>query len=155
MKSMHIAASRELVSRLSTHRRVVALDGTDFTDVAAVVITVADSHSGILALLKRTGFNLPVFVLTADAISAPEGVNAVISGKEQEWLELEAAASRYEEDLLPPFFDTLTQYVEMATVPLPAQAISTARSLKNTQRDVSSMTSLARTCFVPTCATPT
>ncbi|MEE9656726.1 ornithine decarboxylase [Kluyvera ascorbata] len=113
MKSMHIAASRELVSRLSTHRRVVALDGTDFTDVAAVVITVADSHSGILALLKRTGFNLPVFVLTADAINAPEGVNAVISGKEQEWLELEAAASRYEEDLLPPFFDTLTQYVEM------------------------------------------
>ena len=113
MKSMHIAASRELVSRLSTHRRVVALDGTDFTDVAAVVITVADSHSGILALLKRTSFNLPVFVLTADAISTPEGVNAVISGKEQEWLELEAAASRYEEDLLPPFFDTLTQYVEM------------------------------------------
>ncbi|MFV3038074.1 Orn/Lys/Arg decarboxylase N-terminal domain-containing protein, partial [Klebsiella pneumoniae] len=49
MKSMHIAASRELVSRLSTHRNVVALDGTDFTDVAAVVITVADSHSGILA----------------------------------------------------------------------------------------------------------
>ena len=29
MKSMHIAASRELVSRLSTHRRVVALDSTD------------------------------------------------------------------------------------------------------------------------------
>ncbi|MGU9868498.1 ornithine decarboxylase [Kluyvera ascorbata] len=113
MKSMHIAASRELVSRLSTHRSVVALDGTDFTDVAAVVITVADSHSGILALLKRTGFNLPVFVLTSDAISLPEGVNAVISGKDQEWLELETAASRYEEDLLPPFFDTLTQYVEM------------------------------------------
>ena len=35
MKSMHIAASCELVTRLSTHRRVVALDSTDFTDVAA------------------------------------------------------------------------------------------------------------------------
>lgn len=56
MKSMNIAASSELVSRLSTHRRVVALGDTDFTDVAAVVITVADSRSGILALLKRTGF---------------------------------------------------------------------------------------------------
>jgi ornithine decarboxylase len=64
MKSMHIAASRELVSRLSTHRRVVALDSTDFTDVAAVVITVADSRSGILALLKRTGFNLPVYLFS-------------------------------------------------------------------------------------------
>ncbi|MCE9891271.1 ornithine decarboxylase [Kluyvera intermedia] len=113
MKSMHIAASRELVSRLSTHRSVVALDSTDFTDVAAVVITVADSHSGILALLKRTGFHLPVFVLTTDSIAAPEGVDAVISGKEQEWLELEAAACRYEEELLPPFFNTLSQYVEM------------------------------------------
>lgn len=54
MKSMNIAASSELVSRLSTHRRVVALGDTDFTDVAAVVITAADSRSGILALLKRT-----------------------------------------------------------------------------------------------------
>lgn len=56
MKSMNIAASSELVSRLSTHRRVVALGDTDFTDVAAVVITAADSRSGILALLKRTDF---------------------------------------------------------------------------------------------------
>ncbi|MCT6985942.1 Orn/Lys/Arg decarboxylase N-terminal domain-containing protein, partial [Salmonella enterica] len=53
MKSMKIAASGELVSRLSSHRQVVSLDSTDFTDVAAVVITVADSRSGILALLKR------------------------------------------------------------------------------------------------------
>ncbi|HED1420697.1 TPA: ornithine decarboxylase [Kluyvera georgiana] len=113
MKSMNIAASRELVSRLSTHRVVVALDSTDFTDVAAVVITVADSHSGILALLKRSGFKLPVFMLTSDDISAPNGVDAVISGKDQEWLELETAACRYEEELLPPFFNTLTQYVEM------------------------------------------
>ncbi len=28
----------------------------------------------------------------------------MISGKEQEWLELEAAACGYEEKLLPPFF---------------------------------------------------
>lgn len=61
MKSMNIAASGELIPRLSTHRNVVALDSTDFTDVAAVVITTADSRSGILALLKRTGFHLPVF----------------------------------------------------------------------------------------------
>ena len=55
---MNIAASSELVSRLSTHRRVVALGDTDFTDVAAVVITAADSRSGILTLLKRTGLLL-------------------------------------------------------------------------------------------------
>lgn len=113
MKSLHIAASHELVSRLSTHRRVVALDSTDFTDVAAVVVTAADSRSGMLTLLKRTGFNLPVFLFSETPGDAPEGVSAVIDGSVQQWLELEAAATRYEETLLPPFFDTLTQYVEM------------------------------------------
>lgn len=72
MKSMNIAASSELVSRLSTHRGVVALDSTDFTDVAAVVMTVADSRSGILALLKRTGFHLPVFILTEEKLICPQ-----------------------------------------------------------------------------------
>lgn len=113
MKSMKIAVSRELASALSTHREVVTLDNTDFTDVAAVVITVAESHSGILALLKRTGFHLPVYMFSPEPVEAPAGVDAVIDGKAQEWLELEAAACRYEENLLPPFFDTLTQYVAM------------------------------------------
>ncbi|CAM6485012.1 Arginine/lysine/ornithine decarboxylase [Leclercia adecarboxylata] len=110
---MKIAVSRELASALSTHREVVTLDNTDFTDVAAVVITVADSHSGILALLKRTGFNLPVFMFSPQPVEIPAGVDGVIDGKAQEWLELEAAACRYEENLLPPFFDTLSQYVAM------------------------------------------
>jgi len=113
MKSMKIAVSRELASALSTHREVVTLDNTDFTDAAAVVITVADSHSGILALLKRTGFNLPVFMFSPQPVEIPAGVDGVIDGKAQEWLELEAAACRYEENLLPPFFDTLSQYVAM------------------------------------------
>lgn len=113
MKSMNIAASGELLSRLSTHRNVVALDSTDFTDVAAVVITVADSRSGILALLKRTGFHLPVFVLTDEPVSVPDGVAAIIRGNAPDWLALEAAACHYEEALLPPFYDTLTQYVDM------------------------------------------
>jgi len=113
MKSMKIAVSRELASALSTHREVVTLDNTDFTDVAAVVITVADSHSGIFALLKRTGFNLPVFMFSPQPVEIPAGVDGVIDGKAQEWLELEAAACRYEENLLPPFFDTLSQYVAM------------------------------------------
>ncbi len=110
---MKIAVSRELASALSTHREVVTLDNTDFTDVAAVVITVADSHSGILALLKRTGFKLPVLMFSPHPVEIPAGVDAVIDGKAQEWLELEAAACRYEENLLPPFFDTLSQYVAM------------------------------------------
>ncbi|HED6241702.1 TPA: ornithine decarboxylase [Enterobacter sichuanensis] len=113
MKTMKIAVSRELLSTVSTHREKVTLDNTDFTDVAAVVLTTTDSRSGILALLKRTGFQLPVFIFSQEPTEAPDGASAVISGKAQEFLELETAASRYEETLLPPFFDTLSQYVEM------------------------------------------
>ena len=82
---------------------MVALGDTDFTDVAAVVITAADSRSGILALLKRTGFHLPVFLYSEHAVELPAGVTAVINGNEQQWLELESAACQYEENLLPPF----------------------------------------------------
>ncbi|MCK7357320.1 ornithine decarboxylase [Enterobacter roggenkampii] len=113
MKTMKIAVSRELASSVSTHREKVTLDSTDFTNVAAVVITTAESRSGILALLKRTGFQLPVFIFSQEPTDVPDGATAVISGKAQEFLELESAASRYEENLLPPFFDTLSQYVEM------------------------------------------
>lgn len=113
MKTMKIAVSRELLSSVSTHREKVTLDNTDFTDVAAVVITTAESRSGILALLKRTGFQLPVLIFSQEPTDVPDGATAVISGKAQEFLELETAASRYEENLLPPFFDTLSQYVEM------------------------------------------
>ncbi|MDH6631335.1 UNVERIFIED_ORG: ornithine decarboxylase [Lelliottia amnigena] len=113
MKSLKIAVSHELVSALSTHREKVTLDNTDFTDVAAVVMTLAESRSGILALLKRTGFQIPIFIFSQEPDVAPDGVTGVISGKAQEFLELEAAACGYEENLLPPFFDTLSQYVAM------------------------------------------
>lgn len=113
MKSMKIAASHDVIAALSTHREIVALDSTDFTDVAAVVLSPADSRSGILALLKRTGFNLPVWLYNELGDTTHPDISGVLTGKAQDFLELEAAACRYEEALLPPFFDTLRQYVAM------------------------------------------
>ncbi|EPE7077233.1 ornithine decarboxylase [Cronobacter sakazakii] len=113
MKSLKIAASHAVAPLLSTSRDVVGLDSTDFTDVAAVVLSIADTRSGILALLKRTGFNLPVFVYLQSGESCDALVSGTLTGTSQEFLALETAALAYEENLLPPFFDTLTQYVEM------------------------------------------
>lgn len=113
MKSLKIAASHDVPALLSTHREVVMLDETDFTDIAAVVISVADSRSGILALLKRTGFNLPVFIFSETGVDGLPEVTGIITGKAHDYLELETAAKAYEEALLPPFFDTLTKYVAM------------------------------------------
>lgn len=113
MKSLKIAASHSVAGLLLTHREVVALADTDFTDVAAVVVSVADSQSGILTLLKRTGFNLPVFIFTDAAAADLPDVTGVISGQAEDHLMLERAACEYEDQLLPPFFSTLTQYVAM------------------------------------------
>ncbi|EOW6742805.1 ornithine decarboxylase [Cronobacter dublinensis] len=113
MKSLKIAASHAVASLLSTSRDVVTLDSTDFTDVAAVVLSVPDTRSGILALLARTGFNLPVFVYLQEGETCALPVSGTLTGSAQEFLALETAALAYEENLLPPFFDTLTQYVEM------------------------------------------
>ncbi|WP_105633406.1 ornithine decarboxylase [Cronobacter dublinensis] len=113
MKSLKIAASHAVASLLSTSREVVTLDSTDFTDVAAVVLSVPDTRSGILALLARTGFNLPVFVYLQEGETCALPVSGTLTGSAQGFLALETAAQAYEENLLPPFFDTLTQYVEM------------------------------------------
>jgi len=117
MNPLKIAASVAVAPSLSlnTARDVVTLDNTDFTDVAAVVVSLADSRSGVLTLLRRTGFNLPVFVANAfdeEVLTLP-GVSGEINGAPEEWAALEQAAQAYESALLPPFFDTLTRYVDM------------------------------------------
>jgi len=117
MNPLKIAASVAVAPSLSlnTTRDVVTLDNTDFTDVAAVVVTLSDTRSGVLTLLQKIGFNLPVFVANAfdeDVLKLP-GVTAEINGAPEEWQALEDAALAYESALLPPFFDTLTRYVDM------------------------------------------
>ncbi len=117
MNPLKIAASVAVAPSLSlnTARDVVTLDNTDFTDVAAVVVSLADTRSGVLTLLRQTGFNLPVFVANAfdeEVLKLP-GVTGEINGAPEEWDALELAAQAYESALLPPFFDTLTRYVDM------------------------------------------
>ncbi|MFP1772480.1 ornithine decarboxylase [Lonsdalea quercina] len=120
MKQLKIAANSAVAARLITERPVVALSQTDFTDIAAVVVSVEEAHSGILSVLHHTGFSIPAFVLRM----SEEGSIEMLPS-DSEWLTLdeagghavllEEAARAYEDALLPPFFDTLTQYVEMGT----------------------------------------
>ncbi|MXP49728.1 ornithine decarboxylase [Pantoea sp. Eser] len=117
MTPLKIAASAAVAPNLTlkTARDVVTLDNTDFTNVAAVVVSLADTRSGVLALLRHTGFNLPVFVANAfeEEVMHLPGVSGELNGEPQDWIALEAAAQAYEAALLPPFFETLTRYVDM------------------------------------------
>ncbi|NDL64229.1 ornithine decarboxylase [Acerihabitans arboris] len=119
MKLLKIAASAALANRLFTEREIVLLDNTDFTDVAALVVTVADARAGLLSVLRNTGLSLPAFIAVdapaqaADVTLPPQTELLILSGAEPHGPILEAAAAGYQQNLLPPFFDTLTQYVAM------------------------------------------
>ncbi|WP_158783898.1 ornithine decarboxylase [Pantoea sp. BAV 3049] len=115
MTPLKIAASTTVAIHLQTGREVVTLEKTDFTDIAAVVVSVADSRSGMLALLKHTGFNLPVFISLDSPDQAKDlpAVTGLLTGADDDAIRLEAAASAWQAALLPPFFNTLTKYVAM------------------------------------------
>ncbi|MEQ9869831.1 ornithine decarboxylase [Pectobacterium odoriferum] len=118
MKQLKIAANAAVATRLITTREIVALSQTDFTDVAAVVVSIEEARSGILSILQHTGFNIPAFVEEPDEDKEldvlPAGSEWLVLDDEGEHANvLERAAKAYQDAILPPFFDTLTKYVNM------------------------------------------
>ncbi|GKX36267.1 ornithine decarboxylase [Pectobacterium carotovorum subsp. carotovorum] len=118
MKQLKIAANAAVATRLITTREIVALSQTDFTDVAAVVVSIEEARSGILSILQHTDFSIPAFVEEPDEDREldvlPAGSEWLILDDEGEHANvLERAAKAYQDAILPPFFDTLTKYVNM------------------------------------------
>ncbi|MFO6299447.1 ornithine decarboxylase SpeF [Rahnella selenatireducens] len=121
MKTLKIAANTTTQTCFDTTREIVDIHHTDFTDIAAAVLSVEDVRQGMVAHLSDIGLNIPLFVAIAceeeldnDILPALHGVFE-LCGKNTQFYgkQLEAAAVKYESELLPPFFNTLTQYVEM------------------------------------------
>ncbi|MEA9391685.1 ornithine decarboxylase [Acerihabitans sp. TG2] len=118
MKLFKIAASAAVADRLSTVREIVLMDNTDFTDVAALVVTVDEARAGLLSILRNTGLTIPAFVAIecsaqANEVILPPNTHLLqLDDANQEHL-LETAAGDYQQSMLPPFFDTLTKYVAM------------------------------------------
>ena len=122
MNHLHIAFSHDALQDFedSITRFAVTLDETDFSDVAAIVITDAD-HEEVLSNPLIEALRIPVFLVKKDANSTvkPEFVGQitrVIDANEVNYelyvKQIEAAAKKYEEDMLPPFFRALADYVE-------------------------------------------
>ncbi|TYL44179.1 ornithine decarboxylase [Dickeya sp. ws52] len=118
MKQLKIAANAAVASRLITLRPVVALSQTDFTDIAAVVVSVEEARSGILSVMHHSGFGIPAFVVrepwhTSEELLPPGSEWLSLDKGGEHALQLEKAAAEYQARLLPPFFDTLSKYVGM------------------------------------------
>ncbi|WP_035340293.1 ornithine decarboxylase, partial [Dickeya sp. DW 0440] len=91
---------------------------TDFTDIAAVVVSVEEARSGILSVMYHTGFGIPTFVVrepwhTQQETLPPGSEWLYLDTDGEHALQLEKAAAEYQARLLPPFFDTLAKYVGM------------------------------------------
>ncbi len=121
MKKLNIAASTSTMPCFESQREVVDVLHTDFTDVAAVVLSVQDINNGVIESIHSLGLDIPIFAavcceeeLNTDVLPSLNGVfelcgdNTDFYGKQ-----LESAAEKYEKELLPPFFSTLKKYVEM------------------------------------------
>ena len=122
MNHLHIAFSHDALQDFedSITRFAVTLDKTDFSDVAAIVITDAN-HEEVLSNPLIEALRIPVFLVKKDENSTikPEFVGKitrVIDANEVNYelyvKQIEAAANKYEEDMLPPFFRALADYVE-------------------------------------------
>ncbi|HGM5493346.1 TPA: ornithine decarboxylase SpeF [Serratia fonticola] len=121
MNNLKIAANQKTLSCFETAREITDVHHSDFNDVAAIVLSVEDVQHGLVAQLEETGLNIPIFVavcceeeLDNAVLPALNGVFE-LCGKNTQFYgkQLEAAAVKYESELLPPFFNTLTKYVEM------------------------------------------
>lgn len=59
MKTLKIAASDSVLSCFDTEREITNVHTTDFSDIAAIVVSVQDIHDGILAKIHATGLSIP------------------------------------------------------------------------------------------------
>ena len=115
MKSLKIACTNKTEYYFYTDREVISAMSTDYTDVAAAVVNECDIE--IINSIYDTKFGIDIFVIAetddideaiknkVDKIVKAEDLNTEEFSKE-----ISEAADRYEEQMLPPFFDVLSQY---------------------------------------------
>ena len=123
MSNLKIACSPKVEQYFSTNRELVEITKTDFTDVAAIVLTSGDVGE-YLERIQATNFGIPVFVVqTEEEQVDPKFYDAIyhiqdLNGYDIKLYsrQIETAARLYEEKMLPPFFKMLSEYVEMGNI---------------------------------------
>ena len=123
MPNLKIAYSPQVEQYFSTHRELVEITKTDFTDVSAIVLTSGDVGD-YLERIQATNFGIPVFVVqTEEEQVDPKFYDAIyhiqdLNGYDIKLYsrQIETAAKFYEDKMLPPFFKMLSEYVEMGNI---------------------------------------
>lgn len=119
MKPLKIACTMASLAYFTTGRSIVLVDETDFTDVAAVVLT--DMDLKWVDSVTETRFGIPLFLLMRSSRELDDEIEEKISctfdcsreSKKEISQEIEVFAGEYQDKVLPPFFKTLCNYVEI------------------------------------------
>ena len=120
MKKLKIAYSENALQAFGAvdGREIIDVNNTDYTDVAAVVITEQDSD--VLKNEMIGAFKIPVMLIKdADSHVSDEIIKQVyrvidLNETDHDFYsrQIESAAAHYEETVLPPFFKDLEKYIE-------------------------------------------
>ena len=112
-----IAATPSVAEVFTTTRDVVDVAQSDLTDVAAVVLSSADLRGGARSRVDATRFGLPVFAVLEpgspglEDLAGLTGVLQAGSGDADYFgKQVETAAEKFDDEVLPPFFGRLVNY---------------------------------------------
>ncbi len=118
MKHMKIAYSFDVQYYfVDSDREIVPVEKTDFTDVAVAVLS--DQDFDYIDTIDATGFGVPIMVIMPSGEKLPsqylDKVDVVLSeevvNKSRCIETAERLAGNYEQNVLPPFFGELVEYV--------------------------------------------
>ena len=122
VKPLKIAYSKIGATLFSplTERECVPLERTDFSDVAAIVMTDQD----ITQFERIDALGIPVFLIRTSSQRVQSHplrhrahiIDTDVAQRESYMKDIASAAAEYEKKLLPPFFGALMKYVESQPV---------------------------------------
>ena len=119
MRKLQIAATPSTIQSFQSERQVVSLTDADMTTISAVVMTAKEAMSGLLDQVDANAFGIPVILLNFDETlpsdlfgQAVSVINANPTDVNLFGRQIDAAAQKYEDRLLPPFFGALENYVK-------------------------------------------
>ena len=116
---MKIAISDDIEYALNCDYKLTDLESTDFTNIAAIVVTMADLPK-IHQEIEDLGFDIPIFAILPYGDVVPDewlpNVYGVLElADDQKFYNgqlVNAAASHYIDTLDPPFFQALMDYTD-------------------------------------------
>ncbi|MDR1775936.1 MAG: ornithine decarboxylase [Actinomycetes bacterium] len=118
MRPLKIAHSAVIKPYFRTGRQTVFIEDSDLTDVAAVVLYSDETE--FIDRVRESAFALPLFVFvdSFSTVDVPDDLGAVVADLDDYdcaalSVDIEQAACAYEDAMLPPFFEILSNYLEL------------------------------------------